>query len=73
MDTTRGGGGAGRSAADCLTEYGVTGNTFAPEGVITEAVSGQVVEHPADLASVLHLAICSSLVGRCRLNLSNPC
>ena len=38
VDTTRSGGGsgAGFNAADCLTEYGVTGNTYAPDGVITE-------------------------------------
>jgi Ca2+ transporting ATPase len=73
VDTTMFGGGSGSphggggriavgSAAECLTEYCVTGNTYAPEGVITEAhVGGKVVEHPADMASVLHLAICSSL------------
>ena len=56
VDSTRPTGGQ-----SCLTEYGVTGNTYAPEGVITDAVTGQILQHPADLASVLHLAICSSL------------
>ena len=34
---------------------------LAPNGAITEALTGKTVEHPAEAASVLHLSICASL------------
>ena len=47
--------------ADCLEEYAVEGVGLAPNGAITEALTGKTVEHPAEAASVLHLSICASL------------
>ena len=47
--------------ADCLEEYAVDGVGLAPDGVITESLTGKTVEHPAEAASVLHLSICASL------------
>ena len=49
------------SLADCLTDYKVTGNGCAPEGDISEVLTEKVVDRPANLPSILHLAICSSL------------
>ncbi len=46
---------------NCLTDYNVSGNGYAPDGVISEELTGEVVNRPANLASILHLAICSSL------------
>ena len=44
-------GAAGAAAARvgdaCLAEYEVTGDGYSPDGVVTEANSGKVVEHPA--------------------------
>ena len=58
-------GAAGAAAARvgdaCLAEYEVTGDGYSPDGVVTEANSGKVVEHPAERASVLHMSICASL------------
>jgi len=60
-----------------LREFDVEGNSYAPDGLILEASIGiisprqqrfntnnvgkDVVKHPADLPSVLHLSICASL------------
>jgi Ca2+ transporting ATPase len=46
--------------------YEVTGSTYAPEGVITEA--GAVVEHPADRPALLHVAMCASLCNDSSVN-----
>ena len=43
-----------------LKEYDVTGNTFAPEGMIIDS-NGVVLDHPADQPSILHIASCASL------------
>ena len=39
----------------------MTGNGCAPEGDISEVLTEKVVDRPANLPSILHLAICSSL------------
>ena len=43
-----------------LKEYQVTGNTFAPEGMIIDS-GGVVLDHPADQPAILHIASCASL------------
>ena len=73
---SKGGNGAsGSSHAPLLREFDVEGNSYAPNGLILEASNGvisprqqrfnsidrDVVKHPADLPSVLHLSICASL------------
>jgi len=73
---SKGGNGAsGSSNAPLLREFDVEGNSYAPNGLILEASNGvisprqqrfnsidrDVVKHPADLPSVLHLSICASL------------
>ena len=52
-----GGDGGGASRVD---EYGVTGNTYAPDGVVT-SLAGEVVERPADASCLLHMAMCGCL------------
>ena len=52
-----GGDGGGASRID---EYGVTGNTYAPEGLVT-SLTGEVVERPADASCLLHMAMCGCL------------
>lgn len=63
------------SSTSLLREFDVEGNSYAPNGLILEASNGvisprqqrfnpinkDVVKHPADLPSVLHLSICASL------------
>ena len=63
------------SSTPLLREFDVEGNSYAPNGLILEASNGvisprqqrfnpinkDVVKHPADLPSVLHLSICASL------------
>eukprot|EP00850_Spirogloea_muscicola_P004302 SM000018S03667 [mRNA] locus=s18:597179:607428:- [translate_table: standard] len=44
-----------------LDEYNVTGTTYAPDGVILKASTNQLQQHPAELPSLLHTAICSAL------------
>mmetsp|Transcript_35412 Transcript_35412/g.67767 ORF Transcript_35412/g.67767 Transcript_35412/m.67767 type:complete len:1022 (+) Transcript_35412:120-3185(+) len=52
------------AAPNCIT-YEVTGNSFSPEGVITQAAGPggerEAVMHPADCPALLHVAMCSSL------------
>ena len=52
-----GGDGGGASRVD---EYGVTGNTYAPDGVVT-SLAGEVVERQADASCLLHMAMCGCL------------
>ena len=44
-----------------LAEDAVDGVGYEPNGVISSLPGGQVVERPAELPAVLHLAICASL------------
>ncbi|QDZ17928.1 calcium-translocating P-type ATPase [Chloropicon primus] len=48
------------STSPSLKEYDVTGNTFAPEGMIIDS-SGVVLDQPADQQAILHIASCASL------------
>ncbi|XP_024952176.2 calcium-transporting ATPase 3, endoplasmic reticulum-type isoform X2 [Citrus sinensis] len=43
-----------------IAEYGVTGTTYAPEGVVFDS-SGIQLEFPAQLPCLLHIARCSAL------------
>lgn len=43
-----------------IAEYGVTGTTYAPEGIVFDS-SGIQVEFPAQLPCLLHIARCSAL------------
>ena len=52
--------GDARGSGD-LAEYAVDGVGYEPNGVISSLPGGQVVERPAELPAVLHLAICASL------------
>jgi len=45
---------------EAMVDFDVTGNSYAPEGVVLDA-GGALVDHPADMPSVLHLAMCASL------------
>ncbi|GJP59063.1 hypothetical protein CLOP_g7142 [Closterium sp. NIES-67] len=47
------------SAAGPLCELDVSGTTYAPEGTIT--LGRSVVERPADMPSVQHVAMCASM------------
>lgn len=46
---------------DCLADYKVSGNSYAPSGIISEIHTDEIVYRPANLASLLHIAICSSM------------
>ena len=48
-------------AADCLSEFRVEGEGYAPNGDVRAGVSSSVVARPAENAATLHLAICASL------------
>jgi magnesium-transporting ATPase (P-type) len=48
-------------AADCLSEFRVDGEGYAPNGDVRAGVSSSVVARPAENAATLHLAICASL------------
>ncbi|KAH9755833.1 calcium-transporting ATPase 3 endoplasmic reticulum-type [Citrus sinensis] len=43
-----------------IAEYGVTGTTYAPEGIVFDS-SGIQLEFPAQLPCLLHIARCSAL------------
>lgn len=43
-----------------IAEYGVTGTTYAPEGIVFDS-SGIQLEFPAQLPCLLHIAMCSAL------------
>ncbi|XP_050266596.1 calcium-transporting ATPase 3, endoplasmic reticulum-type isoform X1 [Quercus robur] len=43
-----------------ISEYSVSGTTFAPEGIIFDG-TGMLLEFPAELPCLLHIAICSAL------------
>lgn len=43
-----------------ISEYSVSGTTYAPEGIIFDG-SGMQLEFPAELPCLLHIAICSAL------------
>ncbi|KAK4559876.1 hypothetical protein RGQ29_008884 [Quercus rubra] len=43
-----------------ISEYSVSGTTYAPEGIIFDS-SGMLLEFPAELPCLLHIAICSAL------------
>ncbi|GAV56597.1 E1-E2_ATPase domain-containing protein/Cation_ATPase_C domain-containing protein/Cation_ATPase_N domain-containing protein/Hydrolase domain-containing protein, partial [Cephalotus follicularis] len=43
-----------------ISEYNVTGTTYAPEGIIFD-LSGMQIEIPAQLPCLLHIAMCSAL------------
>ncbi|KAJ7966509.1 Calcium-transporting ATPase [Quillaja saponaria] len=43
-----------------ITEYSVSGTTYAPEGIIFDSTETQI-EIPAQLPCLLHLAMCSAL------------
>ena len=48
------------SASKGLREFDVTGNTFAPDGLLLDG-SQSAIAHPADQPSILHIATCASL------------
>jgi Ca2+ transporting ATPase len=56
------------SPANYLTEYKVAGNSYAPDGKILEILTDKPVDRPANLASLLHFAICSSLCNESSLS-----
>ncbi|KAM3688489.1 hypothetical protein ACB094_10G155600 [Castanea mollissima] len=43
-----------------ISEYSVSGTTYAPEGVIFDG-TGMLLEFPSELPCLLHIAICSAL------------
>ncbi|KAM3736360.1 hypothetical protein ACB098_10G157200 [Castanea mollissima] len=43
-----------------ISEYSVSGTTYAPEGVIFDS-TGMLLEFPSELPCLLHIAICSAL------------
>ncbi|KAI4316602.1 hypothetical protein L6164_024568 [Bauhinia variegata] len=43
-----------------VTEYGVSGTTYAPDGVIFDSTGSQL-EFPAQMPCLLHIAMCSAL------------